>query len=109
MAEVLSLEMAKFLGVEGLLRQTTWEHLWQHSRKKKVSNKASGDHNYWKQSERMGPIGLNSNLASQSTNIPLRRRESQTRFSMKSILGLGYTSLNEVQTSLQSISIAGNL
>lgn len=29
--------MAKFLGVEGLLRQTTWEHLWQHSRKKKKS------------------------------------------------------------------------
>lgn len=43
---------------------------------KKATNKSSGDHHYWEQSWKVGLIGLNSNLAPQSTNISLRKRET---------------------------------
>lgn len=38
-AEVLDLQMAKFLGDEDLLKQPRWDHLWEHSVSKKLQIK----------------------------------------------------------------------
>lgn len=58
MAEVLDLETTRFLGVEDLLRQTAWNHLWEHTADKTPQMKPSVTFNFGNEAE--GQVSLAS-------------------------------------------------